>query len=60
MPTQVDEQQGAGGENKLGIIKIKFLGVRSSWEVYLDHHRSLNIVTDGSKLNNIFKSWFAV
>lgn len=47
-------------QDKIGTIKIKFLGVRSSWDMYLNNFRSLNIEIEKSKLNDIYQSWFLV
>ena len=46
-----------GEEEKLGVIKLKFVGVRSSWEMYIDNCKTMNVEVEGQKLKNIYQNW---
>lgn len=50
----------AKSDEKIGVIKIKHLALRSCWQMYSEKCTSLGLEIEGKKLNVIFKAWLAV
>lgn len=59
-PTAATDLPTDKTEEKVGVIKIKYLAVRSCWQMYLENSTALELEVEGSKLSSIFKAWFAV
>ena len=62
MQSTVPDQQPIDQDqpDKIAMIKIKYLAPRNSWEMYVENCTTLSIDVEGSKLNSIFKTWYAV
>jgi hypothetical protein len=44
-------------EEKIVLFKIKFLGVRHSWEMFSDSYKELGLTVDGYKLEKVYLQW---